>query len=153
MAWGRRAHGALIYTRARVTAGDDGEASAVLRRLGRCTYGWHRGRTGGPPHVRRRGGEVRGVLGHRRASVCVGLGLRSRQEGARARPSRVGQRRRATLRRGGARPDTILLGLPLKLNLSKNLNTTHPKFEYESYTSSYPLPFSKRLYGVFLHRF
>jgi hypothetical protein len=61
--------------------------------------------------------------------------------------------RRATSRRTGARPDTVLLGLPLKLFFSKNLNTTRPNFEYESYRSSYPLRIPKRLYGVFLHRF
>jgi hypothetical protein len=64
MAWGRREHGALLYSRARVTEGDDGGESAVLGRLGRRTYGWRRGGTGVSPRAGRTYGDAaRGVLG------------------------------------------------------------------------------------------
>jgi hypothetical protein len=48
----REEQGGLIYMRARVTAGDDGEVSAVLRQLNRRAYGRRRGRTGGPLRAR-----------------------------------------------------------------------------------------------------
>jgi hypothetical protein len=41
----------------------------------------------------------------------------------------------------------------LSESFSKNLNKSGLSFEYESCRSSHPLQLSKRLYGVFLHRF
>jgi hypothetical protein len=139
----------------------------VLRRLGRRTYGRRRRRAGGPPRARRAyGGAVRGVLGRgERREVWASGGAQPRAEEASGRRAGHGHRgsagagRRRTAhghamsRCAGAQPGTVLLSLSLKLNYSKNLNTTRPNFEYESYRSSYPLSFSKRLYGVFLHRF
>jgi hypothetical protein len=103
----RREQGGLIYMRARVTAGDDGEVSAVLRRLDRRVYGRRCGRTGGPPRARRAYGGVVSQLEASWAEARVGvrgpraahdLGQRSRREGVRARPSRVCRRRPATRR-------------------------------------------------------
>jgi hypothetical protein len=162
MAWGIRAHGALIYTRARVTAGDDGGASVVLRRLGRRMYGRRCGQTWGPLHARCAYGGVAARFeaswgrGERREAWASGSARPRAEEssGRRAgtaikgRPAPAGDARRA-----GARPDTMLLNLVLKLNFSKNLNKSALTVEHESCTSNYPLSLSKRLYGVFLHRF
>jgi hypothetical protein len=108
-----------------VTAGDDGEVSTVLRRLDRRTYG------GVVSRLEASWGRV--IVGRRGPRAAHSLGRRSRREGARARPSRVGRRRAArgcaTSRHASARPDTVLLGLLLKSIFSKNLNTTRPNFE------------------------
>jgi hypothetical protein len=49
----------------------------VLRRLGRRMYSRRRGRTGGPPRVRRRGGAVRGASGKGEHQEVWGLGRRT----------------------------------------------------------------------------
>jgi hypothetical protein len=113
----RGEQGGLKYMRARVTAVDDGEVSAMLRRLDRRAYGRHRGRIGGPPRALREyggvAGAVRGILGqseHREAWASGSARPRagSRREGARGtaaegRPASAV--RRATSRHVGARPE------------------------------------------------
>jgi hypothetical protein len=119
-----------------------------------------RGSAARTARVRRRGVATRGVLGRgARRGVWTSGGARPRAEKSSERRAgtavegRPATSERATSQRAGARLDTVLLGLPLKLIFSENLNTTRPNFEYESYRSSYPLSIPKRLYGVFLHRF
>jgi hypothetical protein len=106
--------------------GDDGTASAVLRRLGQRTYGRRRGRTGGPPRARRAYGgaatRLEGVLGRgERREAWASGGARPRAEESSGRcvghgrrgSAGAGQRRaargRVTSRRAGAWPDTVLL--------------------------------------------
>jgi hypothetical protein len=166
MAWGRGEQGALLYARARVTKGE--HLSCYGASAGACTAGTADGPGVRRAHSVRTAARHHGsrLLGQRHVSGCVDLGRRttsSREVVGKARrlgrrgSAGTGWRRaargRATSRRTSARPDTVLLGLLLKLIFSKNLNTTRPNFEYESYRSSYPLSIPKSLYGVFLHRF
>jgi hypothetical protein len=129
-----------------------------------CTAG-RRCRTGGPwrslgrygVDKRRRAAredskEPRGVGAWGRHDLGWWAALGGAWCGRRGRPAR-GARARATSRRGGALVQFVLPITSLKLNFSKILYTSAPNVEYESCTSSYPLPLSKRLYSVFLNRF
>jgi hypothetical protein len=73
-------------------------------------------------------------------------------EGGGARSATRGARAREMSRCYGALPK-MLLSTCLNTKNSIFLNKTALNFEYEIYRSSYPLPFSKILHGVFLNIF
>jgi hypothetical protein len=133
--------------------------SAVLRRLGRRTYGRRRGRTGDPPRTRRMYDTSAARFEAPRARRCVerwGFGWRTAL-GREVLRRRVGH---GCWRPACAR-DVAVWARPAQNDFANDffenensnfLNKSALTVEHESCISNYPLSFSKRLYRVFPNR-